>query len=269
MKYKLSVYIPVLNEEPKIEAALKSVAWADEIVILDSGCTDGTIAIARRYTDRIVKHSFSGFGHLRNAGIDACSHEWVLSLDADERCTSELADSIRSVLSSKPEHAAYWIPRRNWFMGRWIRYGGWYPDYCQPKLFRRDAMRYDESDEVHEGWKVNGSIGFLNEDIIHFSFRDLSDVLRKIDHYSDLGASKLARSGGKPPKSIAMAFLHACWAFVRIYLLKKGFLDGAAGFIIALSNFQGTFYRHAKAVWRTRRWNQPPPGDCAPQGNEK
>lgn len=260
MRQKISVYIPVLNEESRIRAALESVAWADEIVIVDTGCTDSTIDMARKYTDHILEHKFTGFGALRNAGIDACSHPWILSLDADERCSPELKQEIETLLSGEPEHEAYWIPRLNWFMGRWIRHSGWYPDYCQPKLFRKQAMRYRDEDEVHEGWKVDGSIGFLHNDIIHFSFQDLSDILRKIDRYSELGAEKLARQKHHPP-SIGLAFLRGCWAFIRIYLLKKGFLDGAAGFVIALSNFQGTFYRHAKAVWKLRAWNRPPPGD--------
>ncbi len=262
MSRKLSVYIPVLNEEDKIEAALQSVAWADEIVILDTGCTDNTIAIARRYTDRIIAHDFRGFGRLRNAGIDACRHEWILSLDADERCTPELAEEIRRLLDGEPSCDAYWIPRRNWFMGRWIRHGGWYPDFCQPKLFRRQALRYDEDDEVHEGWRVNGETGRLRGDIVHFSFRDLSDVLRKIDSYSELGAEKLRRSG--KTSSIGKALARGLWAFLRIYVLKLGFLDGRAGLVIAISNFQGTFYRHAKLAWKQHGWDRPPPPEQRP-----
>ncbi len=254
---KVSVYIPVLNEEDRIEAALKSVQWADEIVILDSGCTDRTIDIAKQYTQTIVTHQFSGFGRLRNAGIDACQHEWVFSLDADERCSQALASEVHELMQQEPEHQAYWIPRRNWFMGRWIKHCGWYPDYCQPKLFHRHSMRYCDEDEVHEGWAVEGSIGYLQHDVLHFSFQNLSQLIRKIDQYSELGADKLARK--QKASGIPLAFAHALWAFVRIYVLKKGFLDGAAGLMIAISNFQGTFYRHAKHAWKSNRWDQPPP----------
>jgi len=254
---KISVYIPVLNEEDKIESALKSVSWADEIIILDSGCTDKTLEIARLYTDKIVPHKFSGFGHLRNDGIDACTHEWILSLDADEQCSPELAKEIRHTLESSNIHDAYWIPRRNWFMGRWIKHCGWYPDYCQPKLFRKKSMRYCDEDEVHEGWNVQGSIGFLKRDILHFSFQNLSRLICKIDHYSDLGAQKIARNHKK--SSITLAFSRALWAFFRIYILKSGFLDGNAGLIIAISNAQATFYRYAKHAWQQNNWHQPPP----------
>jgi glycosyltransferase involved in cell wall biosynthesis len=254
---KVSVYIPVLNEEAKIEAALESVAWADEIVIIDTGCTDATIDIARRYTDRIVPHTFEGFGRLRNFGIDQCTHEWILSIDADERCTAELRDAIRAAIEKDDADDAYWIARRNWFMGRWIMHGDWYPDYCQPKLFRKGSMRYRDDDVVHEGWDVTGSIGYLKGDVLHFSFASLSDVIRKIDSYSELGAEKLASQGKS--YGIGKAFLRGLWAFIRIYILKRGFLDGGAGFVIALSNFQGTFYRHAKHAWKREGWERPPP----------
>ncbi|MDX8384765.1 MAG: glycosyltransferase family 2 protein [Ghiorsea sp.] len=253
---KISVYIPVLNEEDKIEDALKSVSWADEITIIDTGCTDKTIEIARKYTSHIIPYTFVGFGRLRNAGIDACSHPWVLSIDADERCTPELASEIQHVLAQEKKHDAYWIPRKNWFMGKWIKHSGWYPDYCQPKLFRSTALRYRDEDLVHEGWDVQGSIGYLKCDVLHFSFQHLSDVIRKIDNYSELGAQKLKshhKSGG-----ILKAVSRGIWAFIRIYILKLGFLDGKAGFIIALTNFEGTFYRYAKLTWQEKGWNKPP-----------
>jgi len=255
-KVPVSVYIPVLNEADKIEAALQSVAWADEIVLIDTGCTDATVEIARRYTDRIVPHRFIGFGELRNFGIDQCRHDWIISLDADERCTAALGEEIAALLAGNPDCDAWFIPRRNWFMGRWIRHGDWYPDYCQPKLFRKRAMRYRSEDLVHEGWDVHGKIGYLKHDVLHFSFQNLSQVLRKIDSYSELGADKLAAQGKS--HGIGKAFWRGLWAFVRIYILKRGFLDGAAGFVIALSNFQGTFYRHAKHAWMREGWQQPP-----------
>jgi len=253
---KVSVYIPVLNEEDKIRDALESVRWADEILVVDTGCTDGTIDIVRKYTDRIVATSFEGFGALRNKAVSLCTHDWIFSLDADERCTSTLRDEIIHTIRKSDVDDAYFIPRRNWFMGRWIKHCGWYPDYCQPKLFRKGAMHYREEDEVHEGWDVTGRIGYMKADVLHFSFRNLSDVIRKIDHYSDLGAEKLERQG--KPHGLARALLRGLWAFFRIYVLKSGFLDGKAGFMIAFSNFQGTFYRHAKHAWRKEGWSKPP-----------
>jgi len=256
MTKKVSVYIPVLNEESRIESALKSLDWVDEIVIIDTGCTDETISIAERHTDRIVAHEFVGFGQLRNFGIDACSNEWIISIDADERCTPELAQEIREVIQSPHALDAYWIPRRNWFMGRWIKYCGWYPDYCQPKLFRKNAMRYRDEDIVHEGWDVHGKIGYLKNDVLHFSFQNLSHVINKTNHYSDLGSKKIIRQQKKC--STTLAFLYGLWAFIRIYILKLGFLDGGAGFVIAFSNFEGTFYRYAKAAEQKNQWDKHP-----------
>lgn len=256
---RLSVYIPVLNEAEKIGDALKSVAWADEIVIIDTGCTDTTLDIARNYTDCIIPYTFEGFGKLRNFGVAQCSHEWILSLDADERCSAELKEEILATIASDKADDACFIPRRNWFMGRWIKHGDWYPDFCQPKLFRAGAMKYRDEDEVHEGWDVTGTIGYLKSDLYHFSFASLSDVIRKIDSYSELGAARLARQGKS--HGIGKAFLRGLWAFFRIYIIKRGVLDGRAGFVIALSNFQGTFFRHAKHAWKKEGWDKPPPAD--------
>jgi glycosyltransferase involved in cell wall biosynthesis len=243
----VSVFIPVLNEEDKIAAAIESVQWADEVLVIDTGCTDGTIDIARRLGCRIEALAFEGFGKLRNRAVELCSHDWVLSIDADERCTPELRDEIRALLEGKPDCEAYFIPRRNYFMGREIRHCGWYPDYCQPKLFKKGALTYCD-DMVHEGFDVNGNIGYLKSDVLHFSFRDLDQVITKMNRYSTLGMQKMQQQGKR--SSLGMALARGIWAFARIYLIKLGFLDGWPGFVIALGNFEGTFYRHAKLALR-------------------
>ena len=254
---KLSVYVPVYDEVDRLPYALASVRWADEVVVLDTGGFPEVRAIAEQYADKVICHKFQGFGRLRNAGIHACSHEWILSIDADEFCTPELAEEIRRTLQA-PDAEAYFIPRRNWFMGRWIRHSGWYPDYAQPKLFRRGSMQYWNESLVHEGWEVAGPIGYLRNPLINFSFRNLSDVLRKIDRYSELGSIQLVAS--RAHISILEAIFRGFWAFLRIYFLKLGLLDGRAGFMIAINNFFGTFYRYAKAAWKVHGWDTPPPG---------
>lgn len=254
---KVSVYVPVRDEADRLEAALQSVRWADEVVVIDTGGNPEVRSVAERYTDRIVSHTFQGFGRLRQAGVEACTHAWVLSIDADERCTPELAREIRETLRN-PSADAYWIPRKNWFMGRWIRHCGWWPDYAQPKLFLKKALMYAD-DPVHEGWSIEGRVGFLHQPVVHFSFRDPGDVLRKIEAYSRLGSAKLLER--KRPVSVLSAVLRGLWAFIRIYILKLGFLDGAAGFVIAISNFQGTFYRYLWATWTKKQWDRPPPSD--------
>lgn len=245
----ISVFVPVLNEEDKIADALQSVQWADEIVVVDTGCTDRTIDIARQYGCRIEHLNFKGFGNLRNASVSLCKHDWILSIDADERVTPELQQEILDKVIDNDALDAYFIPRRNFFMGRWIKHCGWYPDYCQPKLFRKGALTYHE-DMVHEGFDIHGKVGHLKNDVLHYSFRDLSQVIAKMDRYSTLGMQKMAQQGRQA--SMASALLHGIGAFLRIYVLKRGFLDGWPGFVIALGNFEGTFYRYAKRTLHQR-----------------
>eukprot|EP01036_Dinobryon_divergens_P002420 gene2420-3180_t len=152
----VTVYIIAYNEAEKVRATVESALWADEVIVVDSWSTDGTAEIAASLGARVVQVKFTGFGDLRNHALDACSHPWIFSLDADERCTPEVAAEIRAI-TQQPEAAdAYWVPRRNFFMGRWIRHSGWYPNFRQPQLFRQGALRYD-AQPVHEGWALNTS----------------------------------------------------------------------------------------------------------------
>jgi len=247
---RLSVFIPVLNEEDKIAAALKSVQWADEILVIDTGCTDDTVRIAHNFGCRIETLPFEGFGRLRNQAAALCTHEWVLSIDADERCTPELKQEVLAALKGEPEFDAWFIPRRNFFMGREIRHCGWYPDYCQPKLFKKGALTYHD-DIVHEGFDIHGRLGYMTSDVLHYSFRDLDQVINKMNRYSTLGMQKMQQQGKQA--GMGMALARGLWAFVRIYVLKLGFLDGWAGFVIALGNFEGTYYRYAKLALHRKR----------------
>ncbi len=252
---KISVYVIAFNEENKIGSALASVTWADEIVVVDSGSTDRTVEIAKKYGASVVQIPFEGFGRLRNRALEACTNEWIFSLDADERCTPEVHDEIKQIVSDHAALNAYFVPRRNYFMGRWIRHSGWYPDYRQPQLFRNGMFRYKD-DPVHEGFVASGRVGYLKNAIWQIPFQDLEQVIEKMQRYSSLGADKLAARGVK--SSIVKAFLHGLMAFIRIYLLKGGFLDGGAGFVTAFGNFEGTFYRYAKLAVAQHKWNLPP-----------
>jgi glycosyltransferase involved in cell wall biosynthesis len=255
---KLSVYIITYNEADKIADAVRSVTWADEVLVLDSNSTDATAKIATELGATVKQIPFTTFGKLRNDAIAACTHDWVFSLDADERCTSAARDEIARVLV-QPEADAYYVPRRNWFMGRWIKHCGWYPDYRQPQLFRKTALVFDDREEVHESFKVNGKIGYFKNSIIQVPFQNLEQLVHKMQRYSTLGARKLERKG----KNFGMgtALVHGLWAFFRIYVIKRGFLDGWAGFVLALGNFEGTFYRYAKASTAKLNWSHPPAGD--------
>ena len=256
---RVSVYIIAYNEAEKVRATVESALWADEVIVVDSWSTDGTAEIAASLGARVVQFNFTGFGDLRNHALDACTHPWIFSLDADERCTPEVAAEIRAI-TQQPDAAdapqAYWVPRRNFFMGRWIRHSGWYPNFRQPQLFRQGALRYD-AQPVHEGWVLNTNhpLGTLHNAIWQFPFKDMGELLHKANRYSTLGAQKIAN------KKISMggALAHGVWAFVKHYVFKAGFLDGWPGFVIALGNFEGTFYRYLKAyeIQQGARWDAP------------
>jgi len=253
--HKVSAYILAYNEAEKIADAVSSVLWADEILVADSGSTDRTAEIAQGLGARVVQIPFHGFGDLRNRAIAECSHDWIFSLDSDERCTPEVRDEILSILSCESRHDAYLVPRRNYMMGRWIKGSGWYPNFRQPQLFRKGAMRYDD-DPVHEGYELltERPLGQLQSAIWQFPFRNLEEVIRKMNRYSSLGVRKLSSKRA----SMGSALGHGIWAFLKHYLFKRGYRDGWAGFIIALGNFEGTFYRYAKRYEEMQGWTPPP-----------
>jgi len=242
---KLSVYILAFNEEAKIEDCVKSVTWADEVVVIDSHSTDKTAEIAEKLGAKVVQVDFEGFGGIRVAGITHTQHDWILSIDSDERCTPNARQEILEIINSEDAKDVYYIPRRNIFMGKKIRFCGWYPNYRQPQLFRRGKLTYEAKDLVHEGYKIEGSIGYLKKDITQIPFTGVSEIFYKMNRYSDLGAEKLMQKGKSPPSFLYILF-RSLWTFIRIYLLRLGVLDGIPGFVIALSNFEGTFYRYLK-----------------------
>lgn len=253
---QISVYIIAYNEAEKVAATIESARWADEVIVVDSWSTDGTPEIATRLGARVVQVEFKGFGDLRNQAIAACSHEWIFSLDADERCTPAVAKEIREIMSAPDALDVYRTPRRNYFMGRWIRHSGWYPNFRQPQLFRKGSMSYDLK-PVHEGYILHTEkpVGVMKNAIWQFPFKNMGEVLHKANRYSTLGAEKIKH------KRISMgtALTHGLWSFVKHYVFKLGFLDGWAGFVIALGNFEGTFYRYVKAleIQRGDAWKAP------------
>lgn len=253
---KISVYIIAYNEVEKIRATIESVRWAHEIVLIDSWSSDGTPELASSLGAKVVQVDFKGFGDLRNQAIAACSHEWIFSLDADERCTEEVASEIHQLMADKNSADVYRVPRRNFFMGRWIKHSGWYPNYRQPQLFRKGHMTYDQK-AVHEGYLINTSkpIGHLKNAIWQFPFKNMSEVLHKANRYSTLGAQRIAEGR----VSMGTALSHGIWAFVKHYLFKLGFVDGWAGLVIALQSFESTFYRYVKAIeiQKGTQWHEP------------
>jgi glycosyltransferase involved in cell wall biosynthesis len=253
---KISVYIIAFNEAEKVAATIQSVLWADEVVLIDSWSTDGTQEIATRLGAKVVQVEFKGFGDLRNQAIAACSHDWIFSLDADERCTPEVALEIRNIVNNPESVDVFWVPRRNFFMGQWIKHSGWYPNYRQPQLFRKNCMAYDQK-TVHENFILNTpkALGFIKNPIWQFPFKNMGEVLHKANRYSTLGAQRISER----QLSMGTALTHGVWAFAKHYVFKLGFLDGWAGFVIALQSFESTFYRYVKAIeiQKGAQWNAP------------
>lgn len=242
---KLSVYIIAYNEAEKIEDALKSVAWADEVVVADSFSTDDTAKIAQDHGARVVQIPFEGFGKLREDAINACTHNWVFSLDSDERCTEIAKKEIIKIINDPNSLDAYYVPRRNYFMGKWIRHSGYYPDFRQPQLFKKGALRF-MPDAVHERYEVisNRKCGYFSSYIYQIPFKNLEEMFSKINRYSTLGAQKLSEADQNSGMLNALA--HGLWAWFSMYILRLGCLDGWPGFILSISNFESTFYKYAK-----------------------
>jgi glycosyltransferase involved in cell wall biosynthesis len=244
----LSVIIITKNEALNIRECLESVKWADEIIVVDSGSTDDTVAICREYTQHVYVHDWPGFGIQKNRALDYASQDWVLSLDADERVTPELRKEIEITIFDWSA-SGYEIPRLSSFCGRYMHHSGWYPDYVT-RLFLRKTGRFS-NDLVHERIIVNSVLGRLQHNLLHESFRDLDQLLAKLNHYSSAGAEMMAENGKEA--TLTQAIAHGVWAFVRSYCIRAGFLDGREGFMLAVSTAEGTYYRYAKRLMMQKR----------------
>lgn len=237
----VSVIVITKNEATLVRKALASVAWADEIVVLDSGSTDGTVDICRDYTDKVFVTDWPGFGPQKNRALDHATGDWVLSIDADETVSEELAAEVRATIAMTPSHV-FAIPRLSSFLGRPMRHGDWWPDEV-PRLFRRGQAKFSD-DLVHERLLFEGRPARLQGLMYHDSIRSLDQMLAKVNHYTTAGAQRMARAGKSG--GLGKAVGHGLWAFVRAYLLKRGFLDGREGFIVAVSAAESAYYRYLK-----------------------
>ncbi|VCU71207.1 SPBc2 prophage-derived glycosyltransferase SunS [Pigmentiphaga humi] len=239
---RLSVIVITRNEAHNIAACLESVRFADEVIVVDSGSTDGTVDIAGSFGARVTAApDWPGFGPQKNRALALATGDWVLSLDADERVTPELAAAIAQVLRD-PRHDAYDMPRLSSFCGRFIRHSGWWPDRVL-RLFRRGTARFSD-DQVHEKVLPDGSVGQLAPHLLHYTYPDLDTAIAKMNRYSADSAQTLHARGKRA--SIGTAIGHGLWTFIRIYLIKRGFLDGRHGFLLATTAAAGSFYRYAK-----------------------
>lgn len=241
---KISATVITRDEERHIGAALESLAWADEIVVVDSGSTDRTVEIARGFTDRVVVTDWPGYAAQKNRAAAEASHDWIFSLDADERITPELSAAIARVRERGPEAAGYRVARRAWYVDRWVRHGGWYPDW-QTRLYDRRRARF-EGDFVHESVRVDAP-ATLDGDLLHYTVESLSDHHARLDRYTTLAAEALAARGRR--FSPARAILQPPVTFLQTYLLKGGFRDGSAGLAIAGFAAYYVFLRQMK-LWQ-------------------
>jgi glycosyltransferase involved in cell wall biosynthesis len=240
---KVSVTVITLNEAAHIGGALESVAWADEIVVVDSKSSDETVSIARAHTDRVVVREWPGYVAQKNYAAELAAHDWILSLDADERVTPALASEIRSAVEGGPRHAGYRMPRVTFHLGRWIRTTDWYPDYQLRLYDRRSGLWTGRF--VHESVTIShGTIGRFDGELEHLAYRDISDHLETIDRYTTYAARQMHEAGERA--GLLRLSGHPPLAFLRNYLLKGGIRDGVPGFIISAMNAYYVFLKYAK-----------------------
>jgi glycosyltransferase involved in cell wall biosynthesis len=247
---KVSVTIITLNEAADIGEALKSVAWANELIVVDSMSTDDTVAIARRHTDRDIVREWPGYVEQKNYAATLAANDWILSLDADERVTTELAHDITSALAETPPHGGYRMPRVTFHLGRWIRTTDWYPDF-QLRLYDRRVAAWTGR-YVHESVELaRATAGQFRGELQHFAYRDIADHLETINRYTTYAAREMLEAGQRA--GLLRLAGHPPLAFLRNYLLKGGLRDGVPGFIISAMNAYYVFLKFAKLAELERR----------------
>lgn len=246
-KLPISLVIITLNEEAHIERCIRSAPFVDDIVVVDSFSTDRTVEIAKSCGARVFQEKWRGFGAQKSFAASQAKNSWVISLDADEALSSELAAEILECWATLNAEAGYLFPRKSFHLGRWINYGGWYPDY-QLRLFNKDKSQWNSA-ALHEKVEVKERL-FMRSPLLHWVFEDLSDQVVTNDRYSSLGAQQLHQAGKK--FSLFKLTTKPLSKFIETYFFKKGFLDGMPGFIIAVGAAYSIFLRHAK-LWELER----------------
>jgi len=257
-KMEISAVIITYNEEKRLEPALKSLSGiAEEIIVVDRYSDDDTLKIAKKYTDRVFQRKWTNFADQKNFANGKAKFSWILSLDADERLSPKLKEEIIQLKEQEPGCSGFSMPREVFYLGRWIRHSGWYPDR-KIRLFQKEKARW-EGEYVHEELVIEGKVKKLNGSIHHFTYRNIADHLRRINTFSDLGAQKLYAQN-KKCRWYHLLFL-PFFRFLRAYILKVGFLDGFAGFIISVLDAYSVFARYAKLkeIWKKGERIEPLP----------
>jgi glycosyltransferase involved in cell wall biosynthesis len=242
-KISLSVAVITKDEEKNLPACLASVSFADDIVVVDSGSTDGTVGIARDFGCRVFVEDWKGYGPQKNSALAKCRHPWVLVLDADERVPQNTREEIMRTVGTAPEADAFRIKRRNFLHGRWLKHSGYWPDR-QIRLVNKDRGSFQNV--IHEKWVTSGMVSDLDGYIEHYAFDGYSDMLKTLDDYSTVIAAQLYASGRKA--HVLSPPWHGIGMFFKIYLLERGFLDGMDGLVTALAKAGGSFFKYAKLL---------------------
>jgi glycosyltransferase involved in cell wall biosynthesis len=250
MSEPCSITVITLNEERNLRECLRSVAWADEIVIVDSGSTDTTLEIAREFSCSISTNPWRGMREQKNFAAGRARHNWILNIDADERLTSEGQEEVKTVLR-EPRHAGYEFPRKNIFLGKWMKHGGWYPDRTL-RLYRKDLGSFGGVNPHSNVVLKSGSIGQLSAPLVHYTYTSFSHYISKQYPYSDAAARDLASNGDIECISAARILGKTSWKFIETFILKRGFLDGPHGLIVALGATFAAYMKQAR-LWELAR----------------
>ena len=246
---KISAVVITFNEEDRIESALESLTGvADEIIVVDSHSTDKTVKLARKHTDRVFERPWTNYADQKNFANSLASHPWIFSLDADERLSPGLREELIALKNDEPACSGFTVPRRVFYLGRWIKHSGWYPDR-RVRLFRGDRARW-EGEFVHEKLVFSGEAGTLKGAVLHYTYKNIGEHLDRINHFSSLGAQKLY-AAKKKCRWYHLAVL-PCSRFLKSYVLKLGVLDGFAGLVVSVLNGYAVFVRYAKLreIWK-------------------
>jgi glycosyltransferase involved in cell wall biosynthesis len=241
----LSVIVITKNEERNIEDCLNSVRWAQEIVVVDGGSQDKTLKLAKKFTKKVFVKPWEGYGASKNFALEQCTGSWILWLDADERVTEELGKEIQALTDQHTTPlSVYQMPRKAYFLGKWIRHCGWYPGYV-PRLFKKGAGRFSEN-KVHERFEFAGAVGKLQSDLLHYTDPNLWHYFEKFNRYTTLAADEMMEK--RTLFRVSQLIVRPVWVFVRMYVVKLGFLDGIQGFILSVLSSCYVFTKYAK-LW--------------------
>ncbi len=243
--FNLSVIVITHNEENNIVECLQSVSWAKEIIVVDSQSTDQTVYLAKQYTDKVFVQEWLGYAGAKNFALDNVTSEWILWVDADERVTEELVIEIKNIVCGTADiNTGYEVARRAYFLGKWIKHNGWYPGYVV-RLFKRKKVRFDDS-RVHEKISIDGTIGRLKHDLLHYTDDTLYHYLEKFNRYTTLAAEDMKQAGKR--FSLYDIIVRPPFLFFKMYILRRGFLDGMHGLILAMLSASYVFVKYAK-LW--------------------